>query len=830
MNKCTSLLSVLLVSAFTLQAAEDIKVMQFLHAGPVPVNKPIMADSLNINGKPFEIKNLLNSTVPFDRALANATVLDADTAGIISFDAPPKGYALHFFSFYLNSDQYTKGTLEVSGPGSFDVYVNNKKVNATSELEMEPHRYEVVVKYLTADNDTCPPTLKAIYKSDKKAEVVASLNPEKRYTSRDILEGTNFRGASVSPNGKYVLVKYYTRLEGGKSESYAQLRDAASGRILLQDKGFIMNASWMPTSSKMYFTRTGFNGKELVTVDPATMQEEVLAMNLPEGSFNFTPDEKTLLFTVQEEGPKDGPDMLRILEPNDRLPGFRNRYFIWRYDLQSGLYEQLTFGHNSTYINDVSPDSRYMLFSTSEQDYTSLPHSSNSLYKLDLQTMAVDTLWEHAKYVNGGTFSPDGKTLLVSGSGDAFGGIGLNIKEGQISNTYDGQLFLYDPVTRKATALTKDFDPNVTGALWNKYDGLIYMMTEDQDYQRIYTCNPTNGKIKQINTSEDVVYNYSLAETAPVMYYYGQSVSNANRLYAYDLKNGKSRLIYDLSAEKLRDVKLGEVHDWNFTAEDGTTIQGRYYLPPNFDPDKKYPMIVYYYGGTSPTNRALEFSYSMHMYAALGYVVYTLNPSGTTGFGQEFAARHVNAWGEPTADEIIRGTELFCKEHPFVNPKKIGCAGASYGGFMTQYLQTRTDLFAAAVSHAGISALSSYWGEGYWGYGYCSVANTGTYPWNNPEFFTKHSPLFNADKIKTPLLLLHGNADTNVPIGESIQMFLALKLLGRTVEFVQVDGENHGVADYKKRLEWQNTIFAWFAKWLKDEPEWWDAMYPERTL
>lgn len=830
MNKCTYLASALLLSAFTLQAAEDIKVMQFLHAGPVAVNKPVMADSLNVNGKPFEVKNLLNSTVPFDRALANATVLDADTAGTISFNAPEKGYALHFFSFYLNSDRYTKGTLEVSGPGLFDVYVNDKKVSTTSELTMEPHRYEVVVKYLAADTDTCPPTLKAIYKSKEEAKVVASLNPDKRYTSRDILEGTNFRGVSLSPNGKYVLVKYYTRLEGGKSESYAQLREADGGRILLQDKGFIMNANWMPTSNKMYFTRTGFNGKELVTVDPATMQEEVLAENLPEGSFNFTPDEKTLLFTIKEDGPKDGPDMLRILEPNDRLPGFRNRYFIWRYDLQSGLYEQLTFGHNSTYINDVSPDSRYLLFSTSEQDYTSLPHSSNSLYRLDLQTMAVDTLWEDAKYVNGGTFSPDGKTLLVSGSGNAFDGIGLNIKQGQISNTYDGQLFLYDPATRKASALTKDFNPNVTSARWNKYDGLIYMLTEDQDYQRIYTCNPANGKIKQITTPEDVIYNYSLAETAPMMYYYGQSVSNANRLYAYDLESKKNRLIYDLSAEKLKDVKLGEVHDWNFTAEDGTTIQGRYYLPPNFDPQKKYPMIVYYYGGTSPTNRALEFSYSMHMYAALGYVVYTLNPSGTTGFGQEFAARHVNAWGEPTADEIIRGTELFCKEHPFVDPKKIGCAGASYGGFMTQYLQTRTDLFAAAVSHAGISALSSYWGEGYWGYGYCSVANTGTYPWNNPEFFTKHSPLFNADKIKTPLLLLHGNADTNVPVGESIQMFLALKLLGKTVEFIQVDGENHGVADYKKRLEWQNTIFAWFAKWLKDEPEWWDALYPERML
>ncbi len=90
MNKCTYLLSALLLSAFTLQAAEDIKVMQFLHTGPVPVNKPIMADSLNVNGKPFEIKNLLKSTVPFDKAFANATILDADTAGIISFQAPEK--------------------------------------------------------------------------------------------------------------------------------------------------------------------------------------------------------------------------------------------------------------------------------------------------------------------------------------------------------------------------------------------------------------------------------------------------------------------------------------------------------------------------------------------------------------------------------------------------------------------------------------------------------------------------------------------------------------------------------------------------------------------
>ena len=144
---------------------------------------------------------------------------------------------------------------------------------------------------------------------------------------------------------------------------------------------------------------------------------------------------------------------------------------------------------------------------------------------------------------------------------------------------------------------------------------------------------------------------------------------------------------------------------------------------------------------------------------------------------------------------------------------------------MTQYLQTRTDIFAAAVSHAGISALSSYWGEGYWGYSYNAVAAAKSYPWTDPELFTKQGSLFNADKIHTPLLLLHGTVDTNVPIGESIQIFNALRILGRDVEFITVEGANHVVTDPDKRRVWQNTIMAWFAKYLQDSPQWWDSMY-----
>ena len=211
-------------------------------------------------------------------------------------------------------------------------------------------------------------------------------------------------------------------------------------------------------------------------------------------------------------------------------------------------------------------------------------------------------------------------------------------------------------------------------------------------------------------------------------------------------------------------------------------------------------------------------------------MVYVVQPSGAAGFGQEFAARHVNSWGLMTADDIIEGTKKFCAEHSFVDASKIGCIGASYGGFMTQYLQTVTDIFAAAISHAGISDITSYWGEGYWGYSYSEVASAGKYPWNARDMYTQQSPLFNADKIHTPLLFLHGTADTNVPIGESIQMFTALKLLGRETAFVAVKDQNHHILDYQKRLKWQETIFAWFSKYLKNDASWWEALYPEKDL
>ena len=423
--------------------------------------------------------------------------------------------------------------------------------------------------------------------------------------------------------------------------------------------------------------------------------------------------------------------------------------------------------------------------------------------------------------------------MMILGSPRTFGDLGVNAGNHPIPNDFDTQLFLYNPATKTATAPLKNFNPSVANANWNHHDGMIYMLVNEGFCRSIYKLNPRDGKITSVPVEVQNVGNFSLGDReSTYMSYTGQGDNYAGRAFILNQRSAKTRMVADPFAVTLNKVDLGQTSMWTFTAKDGTLIEGTVTLPPDFDQNKKYPLQVYYYGGTSPSQHALTHPYVPQLYASRGYVVYVLNPSGTYGYGQEFSARHVNAWGKQTADDIIEGVKLFCKEHPYVNPKKIGCFGASYGGFMTQYLLTQTDIFAAAMSHAGISTVTSYWGEGYWGYSYNSVAAAESYPWTDPELFTKQGSLFTADKIHTPLVLLHGPADTNVPIGESIQLFNALSILGRQVEFISVAGGDHtsGSFSYDKRLLWHRTVMAWFDRWLKDNPRMWEDMYPTPNL
>lgn len=825
-------------------SAETIEVKTLKYAGPYAVAQPWMADSVNIKGEAFDLKQLLDSPLSFTLLNKGKEV----TAAQLLAD---KQDALHLASFCVSNTQRTKATIAVEGLEQYRLFVDGEQVEVNgdkAETILTPSQHTVVIKYLTRKNASSDKkSIKLTVTAANGAPLsVGDAAAKRAYNIYDVICAPNYPSVSISPNGKFIVVRKTWVDRKGNNHSISELRNYQTNRVMAT---FEESVKWMPASNKLYFTQkasdSSIAGEEkqdgtlqLITINPLTMEREVLASHLPEGWFQFTPDEKTLIYTLTTEGRKKDPQVYDVKEPEDRQPGWRERSNLAKYDLASGILQPLTFGYHNIYLMDISADSRYLLIGKEEERLTKRPTTLTSFYRLDLGSMnassattpKVETLIEKGEFLNSAQFSPDGKSILVSASPEAFNGIGKNVEEGQTPSMIDTQLYLMTLSDKKVRPLTKDFNPNVQSVDWSKADGNIYFTAEDKDCVHLFQLNPKSGKFTLLKTPEEYIKSFSLASSAAEMAFSGQSASNADRLYKMNTKALKSQLVDDLSARELKDVELGECKAWNFVNSRGDTLCCRYYLPPHFDAAKKYPMIVNYYGGCSPTSRMFQSRYPHHVYAAMGYVVLVVNPSGATGFGQKFSARHVDTAGEGVAEDIISSTQAFCDEHAFVNRKKIGCIGASYGGFMSQYLQTKTDLFAAAISHAGISDHTSYWGEGYWGYSYSEVSMANEYPWTNKHLFVDQSPLYNADKIHTPLLFVHGTADNNVPVGESIQLYTALKLLGRPTAMVLVDGQDHHIIDYEKRLKWQNTIFAWFAKWLQDDASWWTEMYGDEKM
>ncbi|SJM19351.1 alpha/beta hydrolase family protein [Porphyromonas gingivalis] len=837
-------LLMLLLSAATLSSIEAQTIQQMKAGGPWPVRAAFKTDTVGMNGSKYNPADLLRQA--YDATDKDLRNVSADKDGRIAgrkAGSKAERSEMAVYSFALTAEHFAKGDIEVFGQGRMSLWLDDKQIGIadspnskgdttlrfSASLSLVPGTHHLLLKSLLLEGDTTATDVRVVLKP-KTARDSSALYPnytgKERLSLKHMMSGTFLSGGSLSPTGKYVLTSYRVNRDNKPAVTYNQLRDAKGNILLnLNEKEAL---GWMPHEDMLMVIRKEGNAKRLVAFDPMGKGEKTLVSNLPESQFRMSPDARYYLFYKQEKGPGKDPLFIRHLDPDDRQSDWRDRSQIYLLNAESGVYGPLTFGYSTTYIYDIAPDSKRALIGTLSTDWTRRPFRFATIMEYNMETGKADTLITRDPSIDAIQYTPDGKHLIVMGSADAFGNIGLNLKSGVTPNSYDKQFFLFDLSTRKATALTKNFNPSVSAGRFDRKNNYYYFRAENGSRKQLYRLDLKTLEISQIQTEEDVVQWFGVAADNGAVWYSGQSANNADRLYRLDGTKGK--LVWDLSAEKLANIDFTPARDWNYTAPDGTVVEGWYYLPPQFDPSKKYPMLVYYYGGTSPINRTLEGHYSLAMYAAQGYVVYTLNPSGTTGYGQEYAARHVNAWGDRTADEIIGATKEFIRTHSFVNGKKVGCFGASYGGFMTQYLQTKTDIFAAAVSHAGISSISNYWGSGYWGMGYSTVASTDSYPWNNPDLYAGHSPLFRADKIHTPLLLLHGSVDTNVPTAESVNLYNALKILGREVEFIEFTEQDHFILEPERRIRWTNSICAWFARWLQDDPTWWNELYPPVNL
>lgn len=840
--RAKSVLAVALAGFMTAGASAYV-IGGFKGSAPVTLHQPQKPDSVQ-KENPFSADKLLKSRHFATQwpETAGWTTMVPDTAGNLVLVDSKNAPQLRTFASHLRAERFAKGKLKLVSSPRADVVLNGDvKISKTTadsvpgeqsaDIELLPQQdYSLIVNVLTMPDDPGKPEFRMEFVPDKDFEgvkVSSGADMDRRVSPLSTMQGERVSSMALSPDGKYLLTRYHEVISAEESRKRVVMTETATGRTVSENIDF--SADWMPKSNSLYFTKEGVKDYDLYVMEVPAMRTTRIATAIPDQGVTFSPDEKYLFYYDKVDGAKNEGVMRRYTSPDDRIPGDRDRFYICRYDIENGVAVPLTYGGGTTSICDISRDGSKLLYMSQRQTPDKYPFYRVSLVQMDMNTFATDTIINDADgFVSNAIYSPDATRLFVVGGPDAFDRIGANHDPEPIANNFDNQGFIMTLSDKSVKPVTKDFDPSLEGTpVWNAVDNRIYFIGERGFFRDLYQFNPSDGKIVMLGKENlQTVRGFSIGDReARYAAYWGGSFTDDGVACLLNLNNGKTTLVDDPLKEWLGDTQFGKMESWKFTATDGTVVDGYMCLPPDFDANKKYPLIVYYYGGTSPSNASFYHLYSPQVFASRDYVVYVLNPSGTTGYGQEYSARHVNAWGKRTADEIIQGVKEFCKSHPFVNKDRIGCLGASYGGFMTQYLLTKTDIFHAAISHAGISNVTSYWGEGFWGYSYNSVAAAKSYPWTAPELFTKQGSLFNADKIHTPLLLLHGTVDTNVPIGESIQLFNALKILGRDVEFITVQDENHIISNFNNKLSWHNTIMAWFAKWLQDDPSWWDELY-----
>jgi dipeptidyl aminopeptidase/acylaminoacyl peptidase len=279
------------------------------------------------------------------------------------------------------------------------------------------------------------------------------------------------------------------------------------------------------------------------------------------------------------------------------------------------------------------------------------------------------------------------------------------------------------------------------------------------------------------------------------------------------VEGGRERQLTD-SNPWLKERQLAQPRRHSFTAADGWEIEGWTLEPPDLDPKRKYPLVMQIHGGPHG-QYGWTFFHEFQILAGMGFCVFYVNPRGSDGYGEQFKRAVVLDWGGRDYEDLMTALDQLLERTDFVDEGRMGVAGGSYGGYMTNWIVGHTDRFAAAVAMRSLSNLVSEYAQHdivLWG-----QLELGPAPWSNADELWSRSPIRYVDRIRTPLLLIHGEMDLRCAISQAEELFGALRLLGREVELVRFPGESHDLSRSgrpDRRVERLRRLTGWFASHL----------------
>jgi len=382
------------------------------------------------------------------------------------------------------------------------------------------------------------------------------------------------------------------------------------------------------------------------------------------------------------------------------------------------------------------------------------------------------------------------------------------------------QLVLYDRKTGQSHSLTEQMDSSVEGFAFSPDNLKVYFGAGERGRQPIYELALNGGTTKKV-IADGFNDDLQVSSDGKTLIFTRQSLARPIEIYRAGTSGGVVTQLTKTNDSWLADFALKPAEDVTWEGAAGAKVHGFITKPANFVGTKKYPLLVLIHGGPQGAwNDAWSYRWNPQVFAAAGYVVFTPNPRGSTGYGQKFVDEISGDWAGKVYTDIMNGV-AYMASLSYVDRDRIGAAGGSYGGYMVDWIEGHNNdpraKFKALVSHAGVYNLTSMYGatEELW---FPEWEFKGT-PWTNPDMYARWSPHMSAKEFKTPALVIHGELDYRVPVAEGLQLFTALQRQGVESKLLIYPDEGHWVLKPQNSELWYNTVLEWFDRYLKPKSQ-----------